>query len=333
MLIHLFRKTQWHTPFLLLIIGAVLWFDAFMRPEASLAYIRTINAPLYNLFEPFVSAYPLAANIFSFLLLFFQVYLVNYVATSKAFTDKYSGLTALFYLLLMSSTPGMIAPHPVLFSNLFLLLALNKIFNVYREKQVRLEVFNVGLLIALAGLFYYPAMVFVFLLLIALFVYYQVNIKAFFATLLGFLTPFAFLWLYYFMQDKTDQLITELTIMVQPMLIFEQSPGQYEKLLIYMLALLSLFSFFRLQFINKRKRPIRIRKRINLLFLFFLFAAVSYFLTVHYLHVHYGLMMIPLSVALGSFFYEIKRKKMAETLFTVFFLLILAARFAGYIIF
>lgn len=333
MLIRIFKIAHWYTPLLMLAVGALLWLDVFINPAAAISKISDTGGPFYEILRPLLTDYPIVSVTLSFILLVVQAILLNLVATSKSFTERFSALPGLFYLVLMCSTSIMIAPHPVLFANLFLILALDKLFDVQQEEHVAKQVFNTGFMIALAALFHYPAIVFLLALIASIFVFYLVSFRTIIAAIIGFITPFAFLALYYYITDMLVEWLAHLTISIKPLLVFELETGIYQKAFIAAVSLLSVFSFLRLQLIYKSSKPIRIRKRITVLVLYFLVSVASFLVVVNHVYVHYGIMLIPLSIALAVFFYDLRNTRLAEIVFIILFILILASRYAGYLIF
>ncbi len=333
MLIRIFKKAQWHTPLLMIFIGVLLWLDVLIDPTSAISRISDPAPPLYEMIRPMIINSPIIAVVLSLIMLIAQAVIINFVATAKSFTDRYSALPGLLYLILMCSTTVMIAPHPVLFANIFLILALNKLFDVQQDEHVMKQVFNVGFLIAIAALFHYPAIFLFLALILSVFVYYLVSVRTIVAAFIGLLTPFAFLALYYYLTDMFLEWITHLTISVEPMLVFQLDTGVYQKAFIAIVAMLSVFAFLRLQLIYKSTKPIRIRKRITVLVLFFLASVASFLVVADHVYVHYGIMLIPLSIALAVFFYDLRNTRLAEIVFSVLFILILASRYAGYLIF
>lgn len=330
MLHNVFRKVQWYTPLLLLLGGALLWLNAFLGPEKTLSELAANNAPLFKLLRPLIFDYPLMAVIVSFLVLMVQVFFINHIASSRGLTDRYSALTGLLYLLLMSNTQGMIAPHPILFANLFLLFALNKILKEYQEKEGMAEIFSSSMLIAIAGLFYLPALLFFLFLIFSLTLYFRLSLRSIIASLLGFVTPFFFLGLYFFLSDVLHERMQALTFAFQPWLVFNYYPDTHEKVFILGLAVFSLLSIARLRISYMPDKVIRIRRNVQVLFLLFSVSALSYLFATYYIHLHHALLAIPLSISLAVFFHDIKKKMVTEVVFGIFLLFILAGRFAGY---
>ncbi len=329
MLVRLFKKASWYAPLLLILLAAPLWLGRFLDTAQAVPDITACSAPLFVLLGNFWKYHPLVGAIFAMTLLIIQAFSINYVATSNAFTDRYSALPGLIYLLLMSSSPEMISLNPILLANLFLIPAMNKLIDVHKEQQIAKELFNSGFLIGLASLFYYPALVIFLALIASVFIYYIVNFRRLIAAILGLITPFAFTLTYYFLIGELLSWYDEFAIIIKPLLIFELETTLYQKIFIGGLALFSLLAFSHLQLVYKAAKPIRTRKRITLLFLFFLISVSSYILAVGFAHLHYGLLNISLSIALAVYFFDMRYRKLTEILFAVLLILVLVGRFAG----
>ncbi len=327
MLVRLFKKFTWYAPLLLILLALLLWIDVFFNPPA--LDVSDCSAPLFNLLGGYWSQYPLGSTIFALCLLLIQAFYINYVATSNAFTERYSALPGLIYILLMSSSPSMISLNPILPANLFLIPAMNKLIDVYEEQSIAKELFNSGFLIGLASLFYYPAMILFLALIASVFVYYIVNFRRLFAAVLGLITPFVFLMTYLFLKDELLLWFGDLAVVIKPFVILELEINTYQKIFIGGLALFSILAFSHLQLVYKTAKPIRARKRITLLFLFFLISISSFLFSVNFAELHYGLLNITLSIALAVYFYNMRYRKLTEFLFTVLMILVLAGRFAA----
>jgi len=192
MLIKTFNKTRPTLYLLLPFLGLLLWLDAFMLYKQT-EVVSISTAPFYTWMAGFLDSYRFLNVTLAFLFLVVQSFLINYVAARHDMLDRSSFLAGFFYMVLMSSSFSLLHLHPVLFANFFLILALDKIFKAYGEEEVFLEVFNVGLLIGLATLFYYPSVFFLLVLAYALMIYYVFSLRGIMAALLGFITPLFFL--------------------------------------------------------------------------------------------------------------------------------------------
>jgi len=229
-------------------------------------------------------------------------------------------------MVLMSSDPAMLSLNPVLAANLFLLFALARAMSAYGEGEVMREVFNVGFLIALAGLFYYPALAFFLWLIIVLAVYFLLSLRGLIAALLGFFTPFFFLFTWYYLTDQHLERIQDLSKLGTPLEITAQSYSLFSIIMMMFLALLSFIALTRLMVLYISDKPVRIRKRFRVLMLFFVFSLASTFVGNVHFDVHHSLMMIPLSVAFAVLFFEIRRKWVSELVFYLLLALVIAGK-------
>jgi hypothetical protein len=327
MLIKSFKKSGQIDPLILVLVALLLWIDGFLF-FGQHHWTVVAPAPLYQVVLPFVSNFPLLQVVLAFLLLLLQAFMINHVTTSKGLMERHTLLPALIYVVLMSSDFNMLALHPVLIANFFLILAINKIFDTFSEKDVPLEVFNVGFLVALAGLFYYPAMLFFFLAVVALFVYMVGNIRGIMATFIGFLTPLLFLFVFFYLTDQLQQRLDAIFSYPQPFLVFYQNYGYYSQAFILVLAGLAFFSFLSVLFGQAADKPVRIRKRFVVLVWFFAFALLSALVATGFFEVHYAMMLIPLSVFIAVFFMEMKKPFWAELSFSLLVLLIIVGKLA-----
>jgi hypothetical protein len=326
MLIRYFRKLQSLTPLLLFIIGAALWSESLLNPEP-VFYIIPLNAgPFYLYLQPAFALNPTASWMGAYLFLFVQAILLNHTVTSQGILEKYSFLTSLIYVMLMSSFSGALYMHPLLFSNFFILLAVKKIFQTYDEEIVLVEVFNVGMLISIAGLFYYPAWLFFILLIISLFIFYIIELRSFLAASIGFIMPLFFLALYLFLTDSLREQFFEFPLHVAfPDFSFGNKSG-LTKIFAVFLAGITVLAVIHLIFIHLPDKPIRLRKRLWVLFYFLITSLTTVFFVPVFEVVHISLLFLPISVILAGFFHQIDRTTIAEVLFTALMGLIIAGK-------
>lgn len=325
MLIRIFKQNAPLSPILLLVVGLLLWADGFIFYN-KVSLVVDDPAPLYGLFAAMLQGMPMLSLVVAFTLLLLQVFIVNYIAQSNSLLSRPSWLPGFLYLVMMSSDPSLISFHPLLLANLFLLIALARALLAYSEGEVMLEVFNVGFLIALAGLFYYPALLFFLWLIVVMGIYFLLHPRGLAAAIMGFLTPFFFLLTYFYLSDQLEVRLEQMLAQYDPLLILEQSYSPFSTMMIVFLGLLSFLAFMKLTMVFITDKPVRIRKRFRVLIYFFVFSLLSVLVVTDYFEVHHALMMIPLSVVLSVFFIEMKRKWLAEVVFYLFLALVIAGK-------
>lgn len=327
MFLRLFRKFSTATPFLLVFVGLALWVDGW--PGQGSFDIPSSPAPLFQSAEHLLVQYPIAGFFIALVFLVGQAIYLNFIVTSQGLLDRQSFLTAIIYIVLMSSHSGLLHLHPALISNFFLMIALHQVFKSYKEDTVLVEVFNVGMLIALAGLFYYPALLFLLFLLISLFIFFLFSLRSVIAAFMGFTAPFFFVAVYFFLADSLPNLLENLSAGIDMVRFpnFRFSP--WSAVLLVALGVIGLLSYAHLVFSHIPDKPIRIRKRFWVLVYFFLISLLSIFIVANFQFFHLALVFLPLSVGMAVFFQQARNKRLSEMVFLLLIVIILLGKWAA----
>jgi len=315
MLIRTFKKGFHWLVFLLVPIGILLWADGFFAFR-DLAMGRDSDAPLYALLVVGLAPYPLIQIILAFGLVFFQAVLINGAAQANNLVGKQTWLPGLIFLVLMSSDPALLSFHPIIPANLFLILALIRLMAILDHKDPTFEVFNLGLLISLAALFYVPAFIFLGWLLVVISLYLAVSIRSIAATILGFLTPFFILGAWWFLTDRFGK-FGELFGRFDLFHVFNTILFSYTRVFIIVIILLSILAIVKVITGYLPDKPVRIRNRFGMFFYYLLFSMLSPIFLIDYFDVHFAILMLPLSLFISVFLFELKRKWIAEFMFYV----------------
>jgi hypothetical protein len=312
---------------LLLIIAIVMWLDGFIFYSQTQLQSDSL-APLYGAIAQVFQEWKFLSVSLSFLFMILQAFMFNRVIADKNLVDRNSWLPALLYIVLMSFSFNLFGLHPVWFANFFLILALDKMFEVFKGESANIEIFNIGFFVSLASLFYFPALTFIFLIISALFIYYLVRIKEILASIIGLALPYIFVALYYYWFDmleiKVDQLqsaklsIELLSIQIVP----------FGWISIIIVGATAMISIMRIYLGSLRDKPIRIRNRYYVLLLYFIIAILTAFLAGKSFSIHYGIIMLPLAAIIAGFFQVNKRALFNEIIFSLLILLILLGKLA-----
>jgi len=327
MLIGKFKEKHPFLFILLPVIAFMLWSDAFFM-YSSVTLSSKNAAPLYYWIAVFFDQHRFWSVLLSFFFMIIQAYMLNRMITEKGLVDRTSQLPALFYIVLMSNNFSLMGLHPVWFANFFLIVSLDKIFDVFNEDDVFLEVFNVGFFISLASLFYTPALWFILLIISSLFIYYLVNIRGILASVIGFVTPYMFVALYHFWHDQLKEKAAAFFDFSMFFSGFSFSLTPINWASIGVIGLVALVAILRIFLGGLRDKPVRIRKRFHVVLVFFIIAIITLPVSGRLMFLHQAILMIPLSVILARFFQENKKVFWNEFFFTLLILLIIVGKLA-----
>lgn len=208
MLLNFFRHISPASLMGLLLVSAGLWLHAFVTIHP--VYRSPLpEMPLYTLTTGWINSAALA-TVCAFILAFIGALLVNRAINQNDIFDKRSYLPALFYLIFIGCSGGLQQLHPFHFSNLLLTLALQRIIETYRKDYDFPGIFDAGLFVSLASLFYLPSIAFIFLLVSGILLIRPFSWRDWVVALLGFITPYAFAFTYYYWTNGSSQFLESI---------------------------------------------------------------------------------------------------------------------------
>ncbi|MCK5838468.1 MAG: hypothetical protein KAG99_01410 [Bacteroidales bacterium] len=325
MILRFFKKNFVLQLVLFFLFAVLLWLDGFISPKA--AAENWINTPIYRFIIHFFGQLPAVIGVlFAFVLLLSQALILNQTIINTKLMPRNTFMLAFIYVLLMSYSPDSLRLHPVLIANFFLILSFRTIINIYNLKEPYIETFNAGLLFAIASLIYIPSLLFI-IFLGSLFMIYRIyDIRVWIISVVGLITPFLFIFTYYFWFE-------------QPMVFFEEyvfyfktiQPFDFENQTTYYVfgAVISFLTLISLGKIvgDSPSKVINIRKILGLIIAFVFITLITYVYAGSFSSYHVMISFIPISIMVTYFCMYSKGKILSEIFVTILILLILAGKF------
>lgn len=120
--------------------------------------------PLYKLFISILGSNGKISLSIGVGLVMFEGFLLNRIINNNKILPERNNLVAFFYILFSSIHTAFLYANPVLLANLFIILAFGQLLSIYNQRNVLKEVFNASLLISIASLVYFPAILLILLI-------------------------------------------------------------------------------------------------------------------------------------------------------------------------
>jgi len=127
---------------------------------------------------------------------------INYVINREKMFQRKSYLTALMFVLMTSMLPSLNVLSFAAIANIFIFMAVAKALTLQNATSSRKAVFDIGLWVSMAVLFYFPAILFLLALFIFILVFRPIILQEIMAYLLGLLTPIYFSLALLFLSGK-----------------------------------------------------------------------------------------------------------------------------------
>ena len=277
----------------------------FIEPFARLL----IPIPVENAFSVLANIY-LAAG-----LLFIQSLVFNKIINSYNLLGKPTYLPALLYVSAGSLFAPFLILSPALFCNILILWMIEKFLSIYKRDQVSSVMYDLGIIVAVGTLIYFPFIAMLPLLWISLIIFRPFNWREWLAVLIGFFTIFFFLGVFYYWNDSLEKFY-EIWLPLASKFPTNLHINYYDTLVLIPVVIILILGFFQLQK-NFFRSVVQLRKSFQLLFFMFIIGLVSFYLKQDLRLYHFLLCTPPAAVLMAYYFVHATKRWLYETLYMI----------------
>ena len=287
---------------------------AFAEPYARL--LLTPNSASFTVYNNIILAG---------IVVFAQALLLNYLISHYNLLGKPTFLPALMYITLSGLFTPFLVLSPPLICNFLVIWLLFKSFSFYKGEDAKSIAFDLGMITAVGSIIYLP-FIFLFLIIwIGLIIFRPFNWREMVAAIIGYITIFFFLAVYYYLNDSLGQFYNLWTTLATQFTNGSHI-NYYNYLVLVPVILILALCFFQLQK-NFFKSYVQVRKSFQLLFILFLVAGLSFFVEAAFRLNHFLLCAVPASVFFSYYFLYAKRRWFYEILFALLLISIVYFQF------
>jgi hypothetical protein len=271
-LTEVFKQKNPGNAFILLVYALVLKFSIFLHPQVP--SLHKEDNYLYRIILHFLGTFfnslPIMYSVLTFLLLFTQATLLNRICNFQNIFPKANYLPGMSYILVTSLLPSWNYFSAPLLINSIMIWVFYRMTTLYNSGRSDGAIFNIGALTGIVTLFYLPAMAFILLVFFALITMRPFRIREWLMGLLGFTTPYYFLFVILYLSNQWNWRN------VVPVIVF-RLPGIPNTVLITCGIILLIVPFMIGGYFiqsNLNKMLIQVRKIWSLLLLFLMVGVI-----------------------------------------------------------
>jgi len=200
MVVKFFRASFAAQYAVLILTALLLWLPAFLQPVSFIS--QDDLSPLSQLLSQWLVHLPQLTVGLAFLLMLLQALFFNAILAANQLSLRVGSIGAFIYILLMSQSIQQTAMYDYLLAALFILAALHTILLMQNTENTTYYLFNAGIFISLASLFYFPAIILFVWLWLSLFILRIQYLREWGITMVGLITPYFFLASWYYLTDQ-----------------------------------------------------------------------------------------------------------------------------------
>lgn len=300
-MVGIFKQKSSVNVLLLLIYGLVLKFPIFLHPPAG-PLRQEEDHFLYKWLIDFITPAnipPFVFSLITFLLLYSQAMLFNRIFNVQRMLGNSNYLPAMAYLLITSLFPEWNQFSAPLLVNSLLIFVFYRLSNIHNVQRPGASIFNVGLIMGVISLLYQPAVIFILLIWLALFIMRPFRVQEWLINLLGITMPYYFLILILYLTNQWawEKLRPDITFGLPAM------PANLQLTISLILLILPFIIGGFLVNANLNKMFIQVRKSWSLLLLFLIISTLIILVNGDNVYVNWLLCAVPLTAFHAAAYY------------------------------
>ena len=321
-----FRKYTQLNILLLTVFGALLCFGAFLHLPDGLVPVFFEPALANLVGQPTANTLGPEANVLLTLAFTIaQAFIFNAVANSFGLMGKPSYLLALMYVTLASLLLPFLVLSPIIICNFISILLIHKLLRLYRSADVKDVMFDLGLIVALGSLIYFPFIAMLGLLWISLYLYRPFSWREWVIPLIGFATLYFLLGVVYFLTDRMDEFYA-VWAPFSHALPTSIDMNNYDAIVLAPVALILVLFLSVLQRLFS-KNVVHVRKTVIMLFYMVLIVVGSFYLNRELDVNHFFLAVPPLAIYTAYYFALATKRWFYESAFALLVITIIVFQY------
>lgn len=188
-MIKFFRHSYIAQLIVIVLLLVVLWIPAFVTHLHDTA-VGSPTTPLYNLIAGLFDSSSSAITVLTFIVVGLSALFFNSMLSVNQLVTRNSSIGAFVFVLCMCCVQIQDEYYPFLIANTFIMMAMQTIYLIYQVDKPESYLMNAGLFVAIASMFYYPAILLIFWVLLSLIIMDIRELKHFLIPIIGFLLPY-----------------------------------------------------------------------------------------------------------------------------------------------
>lgn len=319
MLIPFFKSSFFNQYLMIFLIGLILWMGGFIHETPMPPPDGPV--PVYRLLYHWLQGYPLFASLSAFLLNITAAFSFIAILNRHELIQKNSSLSGLVLVVFVSLHPLLLSLNPVSIALWLFLFILHHLLIYYNKPEHLDRVFTIGFSACITALIYLPGLLLLIYIFIGLILCRASSWRAWFAALIGFMTPLIYLVAYGFFFDNLRAIFDEYLYFFQSIRI---AIPDWSADFLYIAGAGTLYALWALlKPARELDRAVEFRAKTNIILWSAPFFLGSIPFTGSMLPYHLLLMAPVASLVIARTLLGMKKYRLAETFFIVYILIIL----------
>ena len=323
MLLKFAKSNQPVIVILIPLIGLIIWYNPLSLSQNIQSTSQTAM-PLYSLLHSILQPHIFVSKLVGLVLFLSISFYLNHLNTKYIFIAERTYLPSIIYITIVCIHINFKNLYPAIPATLFLLISIDRLFDSYKEEKLTYNVFDSGMLIGIASLFYFNMIFFIVFFWAALIIVRQFYWREWIYILMGISIPYLLLFSFYYMTNRSFedifQAINDNFLVHHKVLLnkIQYIAGGY------ILLLLLLASQYIIRIFPSKK--ILARKSFNLFLVAFLVSMAIYLFIPSASNEMIFITTIPVSFLISQYFIRPRKLRWLEIIFDLLIIVLILSQ-------
>ncbi|HCY00362.1 MAG TPA: hypothetical protein DG754_09510, partial [Bacteroidales bacterium] len=191
----------------IILTSLLIWGKSLFSTEVFSFYFDNYPMPLYVLIKGLMGEHTLIEKIVALIITIASALYLIQLNTKHILIKYRTYLPVLLYIIFTSSFIPLQRINPAVFASPFLILATDNLLSSYEGKNSLDHFFRASFYIGIGSMIYLPLAAFIILASISLIILNNTGIRQWFVVLFGFITPWFFAFIYYFVWHNSSGML------------------------------------------------------------------------------------------------------------------------------
>lgn len=319
-----FFKQSYIAQFVVIVLLVVaLWIPVFVS-QASEVTVGSPITPLYNLVASIFGSSSLALTIFTFVVIGASILFFNSMLSVNQLVTRNSSIGAFIFMLCMCCVPIQDEFYPFLLAVPLIMMTMQTVYLIYQIEKPEIYLMNAGFFVALASMFYFPAIILIIWVLLAIMIMDIRELKQFLIPIIGFFFPYFILFVCFFFNHTLIEKVKDYSLAFNELGLEKLGVGTYEMTILAIVFVLAAISLMMIKS-DKADNSVGTRKKINVTLWLFVFSFIMLFMQKPVMF--NGLIFMALAVLVSMALCYVKKSRLVDIVMVVMMLAVIANQY------
>ena len=308
---------------MIVLLLVALWIPAFVTQLRDTA-VGTPTTPLYNLIAGLFESSSSAMTVLVFIVFGLSALFFNSMLSVNQLVTRNSSIGAFVFVLCLCCVPIKDEYYPFLLAIPFIMMVIQTFYLIYQVEKPEPYLMNAGFFLALASMFYFPSIILIIWMLLAMLVMDFRDPKHFLIPIIGFFVPYFILFVCFYFNHTLVEKFNDYILAFNE-IGFEKLGVNTADWMVLVIAFALTWLSIMVILSDKTDNAVATRKKVSITIWLFFFGFMMLFMQKPVMF--NGLVFIVMAIFVSMVLCYVKKTKIVDIVIIVLMMAIIANQY------